>query len=291
MISSKRPRVRLGEIFVRRGIITETTLERALARSRRLDQKLGFTLEDMDVVTDIELSRALADQFGYKIARDFARLDFEKSLLKLVTVDMAMENFLFPLRVEEGKLAMAMADPTDTRIVENLAVNTGLKIFPFVATRRDIIAAINRHYLGEDPSVPKERTILVVEDNKLIATMVRDILTREGYRVLVAEDGFSGYKMAISKRPHLIITDKEMPKLDGFGLFDSLRQIPDTKDIPIFLLTGRTDGEEEAKAFEKGFYEFLTKPVREVTLKVRVRRAFQQLERARLFSFEPAANV
>jgi CheY-like chemotaxis protein len=88
-------------------------------------------------------------------------------------------------------------------------------------------------------------------------------------------DGMEAYKIVIAEKPHVIITDKEMPKLDGYGLLEALKNVPETSFIPVILVTGRTmNAEEEAKAFERGFFDFIPKPVSEVTLKARVKRAF-----------------
>lgn len=274
---------RLGEIFVESGLITEKTLQRALARAKRLDRKLGVVLEDIEVITGAELADALANQYGYKVVHNFARYKFPQQVLDIIPVDLAMQNLLFPLKVENGQLALAMSDPTENRIVGNIAANNGLQIVPFIATRKDIIAAINKHYLGKDPTIPVERTVLVVEDNKLIYTMLTNILTKEGYKVLLATDGLEAYKTTLSESPHVVITDKEMPKLDGYGLLASIRNLPETRHIPVLLITGNKDAEEEARAFEKGFFDFMTKPVKEVTLVNRVRRAFQSLETALRF--------
>jgi CheY-like chemotaxis protein len=270
-------RKRLGEIFVEKGLITETTLQRALARAKRLNKKLGILLEDMEVITGAELAEALASQHGCRTIANFARYSYAPELLRLIPVDLALQALLFPLKSENGRLALAMSDPTETRIVANIAANNNLTIIPFVATRTDIIAAINRHYLGKDPNAPRQKTVMVVEDNKVVSAMLVNILTRKGYRTILAEDGMEAYKAAVSDPPHVILSDKEMPKLDGYALFDALKGQHETKHIPIILLTAASDPEEEARAFEKGFFDFLVKPVREATLVTRVQRAYQSI--------------
>jgi CheY-like chemotaxis protein len=107
--------------------------------------------------------------------------------------------------------------------------------------------------------------------------MLNTLLTREGFRAVLTEDGMEAYKAALADPPHVILTDKEVPKLDGYGLFEALKNQPETRHIPIILLTGTSDPEEEARAFEKGFFDFLTKPVREATLVTRVNRAYQSI--------------
>jgi CheY-like chemotaxis protein len=269
---------KLGEIFVEKGLITQKTLERALVRANRQKKKLGYVLEEIEVITGEEMAAALAIQFGYKVVSDFAKFKFPPALLDMIPADVAMEYILFPLKIEAGKIAIAMADPTENRIVSNIAANSGLALIPYIATRKDIIAAINRHYLGQEAAVRREKTILVVEDDQMLFALLRDVLSKEGYKVVVARDGMEGYKTALTAAPHVILTDQVMPKLDGFGLFDALKNHPETRNIPVILITAKADGNEEATAFEKGFFDFMVKPVREVTLVTRVKRAFLESE-------------
>lgn len=269
----------LGEIFVGKGLITEKTLERTLVRAKRLKKRLGALLEEMELISGEELATALAEQYGYRVIANFARHAYSPKLLGLIPSDIAMQNMLFPLKIEDDKLALAMADPTETRIVSNIAANHGLTIIPFIATKNDINAAICRHYFGKDLSIQHEKTVLVVDDDKLLCTKWSNILAKEGYRVKVATDGMEAYQTVISEMPQVIIAEKAISKLDAYGLFDALRNLPETRRIPIMLLSRNTETEEEARAFEKGFFDFMFKPVSEVTLKTRLKRAFQYLER------------
>jgi CheY-like chemotaxis protein len=269
----------LGEILTEKGIITKSTLQRTLARAKRLDKRLGAMLEESELITGEELASALAIQYNCRVVEDFARHPFTPELLRLIPADIAMENMLFPLKIEGNKLALAMADPTNTRIVSNLAANNGLKVVPFIATRKDITAAICRHYLKKDLTSSQEKTILVAEEDSLLCTMLGHLLSKEGYRVVTASEGMEAYKMAISENPTVIVIDKSIPKLDGYGFFTALKNLPEKRFTPVILMTANTDPEEEARAFEKGFFDFLTKPVKDVTLTTRVKRAFQFYER------------
>ena len=120
--------------------------------------------------------------------------------------------------------------------------------------------------------------VLVIEDDKLILTMLTNILSSD-YQVYAAMDGMQGYKEVISKKPHVILTDKEMPKLDGYGLLDALKNLPESNNIPVILISGTTNAEVEAEAFAKGFFDFISKPVKELTLLTRVKRAFDYSEK------------
>ncbi|HEU0265212.1 MAG TPA: response regulator [Geobacterales bacterium] len=267
-------RKKLGEIFVERGIITEKTVERFVARSRVVNRRFGQVLEDLGIVTGEELAGALALQYNCRVVTNLMQNSFTPDLFELIPVEVAMENMLFPLKRENDKLALALADPTNTRIVNNIAANNGLSVVPFVATQKEIHAAICKHYLGKELSSSTARTVLVVEDDKTVQTIISQMLMKHNYRVVTAGDGMEAYKAVIVEKPDVVITDKVMPKLDGYGLFDALKNIPDLRHIPVILITGSMSAEDEARAFDKGFFDFLCKPVKESSLLVRVKRAF-----------------
>ena len=268
----------LGEILRGKGIISEKTLNRTLAKAKRQEKRLGAILEETGLVTGEEIADALAIQYGCRVVTGFNNHSFSPELLGLIPADVALQNMLFPLKIEGTRLALAMADPTNTKIVANIAANNGLTVVPFISTRKDIISAISKHYLGKEFSEQQDKTLLLAEEDSLLANMLGHILSKDGYRIITAPDGMEAYKMAISEAPQVIITDKSIPKLNGYGLFDALKNFPDTKAIPVILITDNSDPEEEARAFEKGFFDFLIKPVNDVTLKTRVKRAFQFYE-------------
>jgi CheY-like chemotaxis protein len=267
------PRKRLGEIFVDQCIITVKTVDRVLARSRVLNRRFGTILEEMELITGEELAVALGIQYGYKVVANLIGHAYPPELLQLIPVEVAMQHLLFPLRRDHDRLALAMADPTDTAVVSNIAANNGLKIVPFVAPRKDIFDAVSRHYLGREPVGETARTVLIVDDDILILAQLAETLTSNGYRVVKATDGLEAFKTVIAEKPHVIVSDMVMPKLDGYGLLEALQKVPETMFIPVILITG-VKQDEEAQAFRKGFFDFITKPVSEVTLLTRVKRAF-----------------
>ena len=265
---------KLGEILIDKGILTPLTVDRMLVISRRHNKRFGLTLEDSGLVTGEELAEALADQFSLTLIGDFSMYYYPPELLALITPEVATQNLIFPLNIDGNSLEMALADPTDMKIAENVAANNNLKLVPFIATRKDIHKAICRHYLGREDEEATDRTVLVVDDDFFICKMVSDILTGEGYRVLTSKDGMEGFKEVIARKPHVIITDKVMPKFDGFAFFNSLKAIPETRGVPVILISAKMTVEEEAAALGMGFFDFIPKPLNALTLVTRVKRAF-----------------
>ncbi len=269
---------KLGEIFLEQNIVSAKTVERVIALSKSLNKRFGTVLEEMGLITGEELAYALAKQYNCKMISNFANGSFSPQVLAIIPAEVALQNLLFPLKREGDKLAMAMADPTNAKVVGNIAANNNLTIVPFVATCKEINAAICKNYFGTETQEPTRKTVLVVDDDKMALDMISKILGRE-YLVYTAVDGMEAYKEALSKRPHVILTDKEMPKFDGYRLINSLKNLPETKTIPTILISATSSIEEELKAFEAGFFDFIQKPINPPVLLARVKRAFDFSEK------------
>jgi len=100
-------------------------------------------------------------------------------------------------------------------------------------------------------------TVLVVDDERQIATIARDYLTRAGFSVSVAADGRAGLEMARQTRPDLVVLDLGLPGLDGLEVARALRR---ESDVPIIMLTARVDEGDRLQGFEVGADDYITKP-------------------------------
>lgn len=265
----------LGDILVEAEIISKKTLERALARQKEGKDRLGVVLEEMGVLTEEELAEALGTQFNFKTINNFIDHSFSQDLLDLLPSDFAMKKMVFPLKQKDSMLAVAITDPFDMETMEMLSRITGFQIIPVISTRREILDAISKFYLKSPVRTDSGDAILVVDDSGPVAMVIEAALTRAGYSVLRASDGLEGLKLAISERPTLVITDSVMPRMDGFGLLRALKANPMTSEIPVIMLTSKASSEEEQKALEFGFIDFIPKPVQPLRVVSRVRRALE----------------
>lgn len=126
------------------------------------------------------------------------------------------------------------------------------------------------------------KTILVVDDEKRLVSLVESYLTQEGYRVVSAYDGKEAISVARREHPDLIILDLMMPEMDGYAFMRAHRAEADT---PIILLTARVDDEERVIGLELGADDYVTKPFRPRELVARVRAVLR-----RAGGTEPAAK-
>jgi two-component system alkaline phosphatase synthesis response regulator PhoP len=115
------------------------------------------------------------------------------------------------------------------------------------------------------------RTILVVDDEPGIVTVVRDYLDRAGFRVLTAEDGLTALRLARAARPSLLVLDLMLPGLDGLDVTRALRRDPATQGLPIIMLTARVEESDRLVGLELGADDYLSKPFSPRELVARVR--------------------
>ncbi len=104
--------------------------------------------------------------------------------------------------------------------------------------------------------------ILLVDDEPDILEIVRYNLTSEGYHVEIAENGVEAIAQAKKIRPHLIIMDVMMPKMDGIEACEKIRNIPELSETVITFLTARGEDYSQMAGFEAGADDYITKPIK-----------------------------
>ncbi len=117
--------------------------------------------------------------------------------------------------------------------------------------------------------------LLIVEDNAEMRQFIRSCVDENVYHVLEAADGEAGIHKAQESVPDLIISDVMMPKKDGFGVVQSIRENLATSHIPIILLTAKASLESRMEGFERGADAFMSKPFSPGELKLRVRKLIE----------------
>jgi len=135
-------------------------------------------------------------------------------------------------------------------------------------------------------SLPKPASILIVDDDDIVRTIMRAELEAEGYHVVEAKDGLEGCEACWASPPDLVISDVVMPRMDGFELCRQLRRNAKSLTVPILQMTGLDDTGSVEKAYDAGATDFISKPLQWPVLKHRVRymlrsaRAFDDLRRS-----------
>ena len=121
------------------------------------------------------------------------------------------------------------------------------------------------------PATPKIPLILVVDDSITVRRVTQRLLQREGYRVALAADGLQALARLQEERPAVVLSDIEMPRMDGFDLARNIRADPRLSNLPIVMITSRIAGKHREHAKELGVDHYLGKPYSEDELMSLVR--------------------
>ncbi|MGE5680103.1 MAG: response regulator transcription factor [Bacillota bacterium] len=127
-----------------------------------------------------------------------------------------------------------------------------------------------------------KKKILVIDDHPDSVFLMQDRLQREGYEVITAYDGQSGLERAFNELPDLILLDVMMPGLNGLEVCRTLVNTPITKDIPVILVTAKTEAEGTKEGLQAGAFDYVRKPVNKVELLARINSALKLRESYKL---------
>ena len=118
------------------------------------------------------------------------------------------------------------------------------------------------------------QTILIVDDEKRLVSLVKSYLEQEGYRVVTAYNGREALDVSAGEEPELIVLDVMMPEMDGY---EFMRKHRAEHNTPIILLTARVDDDEKVIGLELGADDYITKPFRPRELVARVRAVIRRV--------------
>jgi two-component system chemotaxis response regulator CheY len=115
-------------------------------------------------------------------------------------------------------------------------------------------------------------TVLTVDDSRAMRDMLRHSLLAAGFRVIQAEDGLHGLEVLESETPDVIVTDINMPRMDGFGFIEAVRADETRRGMPVLVLTTEVDAEKKSRARAAGATGWIVKPFDPVKLVEAIRR-------------------
>lgn len=141
-------RKKLGEILIEEKVIDEMQLKAALGHQQQWGGKLGTTLIEMSFVTERALADVLEKQLGLRMI-DLSTLDVPESALKKLPSSVAKKHNVLPIDIRGHILTLAMSDPTDLNVIDEIQFTTGVTIRPALALESQIRKAIRRYYDAE----------------------------------------------------------------------------------------------------------------------------------------------
>lgn len=153
----------IGEICLKLNLITEEQLQQALAKQKQLggSESLGDVLVNMGLIGEKDRIRCLGDQWGVPFI-DLTDLEPEPEAIKMVSQELARRQKVLPIARKNGKLALAMRNPLDIFVIDEIRLMTGVEVEPMIALEEEIVTAITRCYRS-DASV-KEAVSSVMRD-------------------------------------------------------------------------------------------------------------------------------
>ena len=161
----------LGQIFVDLGFLDEQALEKLVIeqQEQRPDEMIGQLAMEADLITDVQLAEALAEQMGLQVVK-LEDLTLQADVLAQITEPMAQLYRIIPLSLKDSVLTIAMCDPQKLSILDELRTFLGYEVRPIVATEQSVNAALERYYASSSESF--ETLVADMEDDEQLSAAV-----------------------------------------------------------------------------------------------------------------------
>ena len=242
-------------------------------------------------ISQDELAIHVAAHFGLEAA---SLASAEPHTLRLLPERVMRRHHMFPLRESERELVVAVADPTDLSIVEDVASSSDrrpvLEIAPPVAILEAIrsriapsesiemdgssspegdvklleeasVEVVDAHGAGFAPIIAVKPLILMVDDDRVNRMVARLSLSKGGFRTEESVDGVDAVeRLKQEPAPDLVILDLQMPRMGGVEVLQWMRQTPATASIPVIVFTAMGAG-NESELMDAGADDYIRKPL------------------------------
>jgi len=253
-------RKRIGDLLIDAGLITDQQLQEALAIQKTGKEKLGDIFLSMGMITEQQLIEALQLQLGIPHVQLY-RHKIDPSLLSIIPERLATMYRVLPLKKEGNKLFVAMVDPLDYFAIDDLRMSTGFVIEPAIASKDEILRAINRYYGMQESVEEVTRTMQpqdldvdkeIIDEDSPVVRMVNQIIAQavqqrasdihidpqiDGIRVRYRVDGVMRLERVLPRHmqgviaarlkilSHLNIAERRIPQDGRFNVELELRTI------------------------------------------------------------------
>lgn len=227
-------RKRIGELLLERGAITKDQLESGLGAQKRTRQRLGVTLIQQGVLSEISLAQVLAQSLSLATV-DLSQVQVDWSAVHMLRTRFCETHELFPFAIDgkgtpHKRLLVAMSDPLNQPATDEIEFTTGLQVTAYVSTHSQVRAAILRYYHKASPAEAAARARPVV--------VAPAPVEEDDAPMIMGEEIVSA---------HNVMPEPAAPKKKG----DSV-----TKDLD-FLFGERADDESEVEKLERRFWALL----------------------------------
>jgi CheY-like chemotaxis protein len=238
-------------------------------------------MEVLTVTREIERligQGATADQIAEAARAAGMRSLWESGLRHVIAGDSTLEELLRVTDVPQDQGRVAPPEPPQVgRRPEGAPPPPAAPPMATVASVPSLdftleMEVVDEHGVVERPASGRGRgtKVLLVEDEDALRRVMKDLLEREGYIVAEARDGVQALDEVDRHAPDIVVLDLNLPGLDGYSVLRQLRSRPATSGIAVVVLTAKGDEDNEARVFELGADDFITKPFRARALSARL---------------------
>ncbi len=144
--------MRLGDLLLKEGLISREQLDKALLEGKQNGTRLGYALVKLGYVQETDITKMLARQFRMP-AVDLSRFEVDPRIAKLIPADLATKHLVLPLKRDGRTLTVAMADPTNLGVIDDLKFITRYDIFPVIAGEYTLRNAVEKYYESSDAAL------------------------------------------------------------------------------------------------------------------------------------------
>jgi type IV pilus assembly protein PilB len=154
---------RLGEFLLSEGLITREQLSQAVAEQKASGHRLGYAIVKLGILPEVEVTKVLARQHRMP-AVDLGRFEVDSKIIKLIPADVARKHCVLPLKREGRTLTVAMADPTDHGLLQDLKFITRFDLFPVLAGEYTLRNLIEKYYEAGDQQQQQQQLQDILKD-------------------------------------------------------------------------------------------------------------------------------
>lgn len=198
MSDSSEGKKQLGRILLQRKLVTADELDDLLEQQRTQGSRLASTVAQAGIVDSTDLLSALSEQQGLP-GVDLRRITIDLSCLTLVPVDIARQHAILPLLAKDDALFLAMADPDNRRVIDELEFVTGRKIFPYVALHGALQDVIDGAYGALSGGAAQYVGPLAGDGEEAMVSQIRPSMLPGHDAALVTAPGSTGYDDELSR--------------------------------------------------------------------------------------------
>ncbi len=236
---------RLGEVLLRLGLVTQAQLTQALELQARTGQRIGEALVSLGAVTRPQLEEGLLEALGLRQTTQRAQLGELLIGLKHLT----------PLQLDEGLARQRRDGRKLGAVLVELGHCSYKQIYEALALQQRMAGRPGQ--VAAPPASARPR-VLVVDDSPLACNVVKEGLVALGYEVDCFQDPFEALEGVARVRPNIVLTDLEMPGMDGHELCRRLKEGP-SRAVPVIMLTANDGDAQRVRGLRAGADDYVNK--------------------------------